>query len=108
MEENIRTNQQNKSLHKYFQEVADLLNESGIPVSVFYSNIEADYTKESIKELFRSFLRSKYGKGSTTQMTTKEVQSVWEEVNRHLSQFGFHCPFPSQETMINYDDKMFM
>ncbi len=104
VEEVVRTQLQNRALHKYFQEVADLLNESGISMEVFYKDIQCDYTRESVKELFRGFLRTKYGKGSTTQMTTKEVQSVWEEVNRHLSQFGFHCPFPSSEQLINYDE----
>lgn len=99
-----RTNKQNRSIHKYFSEVADLLNESGIPLSVFYSDIEADYTMESVKALFRSFLKVKYGKSSTAQMTTEEIQAVWEEVNRHLSKHGIHIPFPSSEALINYDE----
>lgn len=106
MDKNI-TRQQQKSIHKYFQEVADLLNESGISMSVVYENVEADFTKESIKGLFKAFLKAKYGKGSTTQMTTKEAQSVWEEVNRHMAQFGMHIPFPSTEQLINYDENKY-
>lgn len=106
--EKTRTLLQNRSIHKYFQEVADMLNESGIPIAVFYSDIEADYTKEAVKSLFRAFLKEKYGKDSTKQMDTKEVQEVWEEVNRHLSKHGIHIPFPSREQLINYDDERFM
>lgn len=107
MEEKPRTNLQSRALHKYFSEVADLLNESGISMEVFYRDIQCDYTMESVKSLFRSFLKAKYGKGSTAQMTTKEVQSVWEEVNRHLSQHGVHVPFPSSEQLINYDENKY-
>lgn len=97
-----RTSAQNRALHKYCTEIADLLNESGISQSVFYKNIEADYTKENIKELWRSFARVKYGKKSTTEFTTQEINAVFEEVNRHISQFGIHLPFPSQENTDNY------
>lgn len=97
-----RTQAQNRALHKYCEEISNLLNESGISQSVFYKNIEADYTKENIKELWRSFARAKYGKKSTTEFTTQEINAVFEEVNRHLAQFGIHLPFPSQENTDNY------
>lgn len=98
-----RTIQQNKAMHKYFAEVAEALNEMGLAQSVFYENIEADYTKENIKELWRSFARIKYGKDSTVDLSTIEVTEIYEEVNRHLSKFGIHIPFPSIEEAM---DKM--
>lgn len=97
-----RTSAQNRSLHKYCQEVATELNNSGIAQSVFYRNIEADYTMENIKELWRSFARAKYGKKSTTEFTTQELNAVFEEVNRHIAQFGIHIAFPSAENTENY------
>ena len=92
-----RTTKQNSSLHKYCTEVAQLLNESGISKEVFYRNIQADYTMENIKELWRSFARTKYGKGSTKDLTTVEIQNIFEEVNRHISQFGVYVVWPSQD-----------
>lgn len=97
-----RTYKQNRSLHKYCQEVADELNASGIGVSVFYKDIKADHTMESVKELWRSFARAKYGKKSTTEFTTKEINEVYDEVNRHLAKFGIHIGFPSQENTEEY------
>ena len=95
----LRTNAQNRALHKYATEVAIELNNAGISQSVFYKNIEADYTMENIKELWRSFARTKYGKKSTTQLTTREINEIYDEVNRHIAQFGIHVAFPSQEFM---------
>lgn len=100
--ERKRTIQQNKSLHRWCEETARELNNSGISKSVFYSNIEADYTPENIKELWRSFARAKYGKSSTTELTTKEFTEIYEEMNRLLSQFGIFMPFPSETNSDNY------
>ena len=104
MESKQRTAVQNNSLHLYCTEIAELLNEHGISLEVFYKNIEADHTMESVKELWRSFARSKYGKVSTADLTTKELQAIYEEVNRHVAKFGIHVPFPSEESLINYED----
>lgn len=101
IEQEQRTIQQNKAMHKYFSEVAQALNEAGIAQSVFYENIEADYTMESIKELWRSFARAKYRKDSTADLSTMEVTEIYEEVNRHLSKFGIYLPFPSIEEKMN-------
>ena len=90
-----RTKQQNKAMHKYFEEVADVLNENGIAQSVFLENLEVDYTKETIKDIWRAIVKKKFGKESTADLTTKELQDVFEEFNRHLAKFGLHIPFPS-------------
>lgn len=101
-QEKKRSLAQNASLHRWCEETARELNNSGISKSVFYQNIEADYTMENIKELWRSFARTKYGKNSTTELTTKEFTEIYEECNRHLSQFGLYMPFPSEENTSNY------
>ena len=102
-EEKQRSSLQNNSLHLYCTEMAAMLNDSGISVSVVYENIEADHTMENVKQLFRTFAIAKYGKKSTTELTTDEMTKVYEEVNRHYSKFGVHLPWPSQESLINYE-----
>lgn len=92
-----RTNAQNRSLHKYCSELATELNNAGVSVAVFMENIEADHTMESVKELWRAFARAKYGKSSTTELTKKEINDIYEEVNRHVSQWGIHIAWPSNE-----------
>jgi hypothetical protein len=98
-----RTSTQNRALHKYFEEVADVLNESGITQDVFFKDIEVDYTKETIKHLWRCISKKKFGKESTADLTTTELQEVYEEMNRHVSKFGFHIPFPSYAA--DYDEE---
>lgn len=92
-----RSLKQNNALHAYCSEVADMLNEAGIQKSVFYKNIYADFTMENIKELWRSIARAKYGKDSTKDLTKDELQSIYEEINRHLAQFHIHIAFPSSD-----------
>lgn len=93
-----RTNQQNKSLHKYCSEVADTLNESGISVLVFFQGLEVDFTAEMIKSIIRRIGKVKYGKDSTANLNTIELTVCWEEFNRHLAnKTGLHIPWPSKE-----------
>lgn len=68
-----RTTRQNRSLHKWFEEVSRECNNSGIDMKVLVSNLRVDTTPESIKSIFREIGRLKYGKVSTADLTTKEV-----------------------------------
>lgn len=90
-----RTPQQNKAMHVYFEEVADLLNESGISVQLFLKDFEIDYSKEMIKGIWRRIAEKKFGKESTADLTTRELQDIFEEFNRQVSKHGIHLPFPS-------------
>lgn len=93
-----RTDSQNRALHKYCSELAVELQSAGIPLEVFVHLIEADYTMEAVKEVFRAFARAKFQKKSTADLTTKEIQEVYEEMSRHVSQFGIYMAWPSNDT----------
>lgn len=97
-----RSNKQNRALHKYCTELANELNNAGIGIDVFFKNIQADHTMETVKELWRGFARTKYGKTSTAGLTTKELNDIYDEVNRHVSQWGIEMAFPSQENTDEY------
>lgn len=97
-----RTNKMNRSLHRYCSELATELQNAGVPLEVFVHLIEADYTMEAVKEVFRAFARAKFHKSSTADLTTKEIQEVYEEMNRHVAQFGIHIAWPSIEETDNY------
>ena len=99
LEEKQRTLLQNRSLHKYCTDIADLLNESGISMAVFFQDIEVDFTMEIVKELFRKIARVKYNKTSTKILTTSELTAIAEEVNRHLAKHGLHVEWPSKESL---------
>lgn len=95
--EQQRTRQQNKSLHKYCTLLAEELNNHGVSMKAFISDIFVDHTMESVKSLFRAIAEKKYGKTSTASFTTKQIKEVYEEVNRHTSQFGISIAWPSRE-----------
>jgi len=98
----IRTLAQNRALHKWCTECAVELSNSGITVQAFVKDLEADFTMETVKMMWRAFAKAKYGKESTTELTSKQINEVYDECNRHLAQFGIHLPFPSQEQTDEY------
>lgn len=98
-----RTLQQNRALHLLFDMLADELNSAGLDMrKVLKPGIAIPWTKTSVKEfLWRPVQRSMFGKVSTIQITTKELQDTFDVLNRHLGeQFGLHVPFPSIEEII--------
>lgn len=97
MTEKQRTSQQNKALHKWCEEMAVELQNAGVPLDVFFKNTQADYTKETVKNLWRGFAKAKYDKDSTADLTTAQINEIYDECNRHTAQWGIHLPFPSSE-----------
>lgn len=94
-----RTLQQNKSLHKYCELVADELNEAGFDIKIA---IKADvpWNKDRVKDLWwRELQKAQFGKKSTTQLTTLEIQQVYETMNRSLAGLGIHIAWPSLESL---------
>ena len=96
-----RTGQQNKALHKYFELLADALNEAGFTVQlVLKEKVELDWNERSVKELlWRTAQQALLGKVSTTDLDKQEdISLIYDHLNRHLStKFGLHVPFPSNE-----------
>lgn len=95
-----RTTQQNKALHLYFTMLADELNGAGLDMrKALKQDIEIPWGTESVKDyLWRPIQRVVLKKESTTELTTNEIDKVWEILNRHLGEkFGIHIPFPCIE-----------
>jgi hypothetical protein len=92
-----RTHLQNKSIHSWFTEASRELNNAGIDFKVLVSGLKVDATPELVKSVFRQIGYTKFSKKSTTELTTKEFQECWEEMNRLLANVGIHCPYHSQE-----------
>ena len=97
-----RTAQQNRALHLYFELIADQLNEAGLDMrAVLKPEVEIPWTARNIKEfIWRPVQKLQLGKDSTTNLTTKEIDIVFETVNRHLAKHGVHVPFPSIEDLM--------
>lgn len=101
-----RTITQNSALHLYFQQLAEKLTESGLDMRIVLKpDIEIRWTKESVKEyLWRPVMETMFGNKSTTEMTTSDIDAIFEVITKHLGEkfgeFVDYLPFPSIETLI--------
>lgn len=105
----LRTLTQNSALHLYYTHLADALNSAGLDMrATLKPEIEIPWDANSIKNyLWRPIQKMQLGKESTTTLTTKEIDIVFDTLNRHLAdKFGLHIDFPNIETlMLNEESK---
>lgn len=98
-----RTLKQNRALHLLFTHLADELNDAGFDMrKTLKPEVEIPWNGKTIKEyMWRPVMKAQLRKESTTELNTKEIDSVFETINRHLGEkFGLHVPFPSIETLM--------
>ena len=99
-----RSELQNKALHKYFELLADTFNDAGLDMKkVLKPEIDIPWSKLSVKEyIWRPVMKAQLQKSSTTELTTKEIDKVFDTINRFLSEkFGITESFPSIEEIIS-------
>ena len=101
-EEKQRTLQQNKALHLLFEMLAEELNEKGLDMRKTLKP-----SKDMVKEyIWRPIQKAQLGKKSTTERTTKDIDKVFETINRFLGEkHKVHVPFPSIEEVMDYVPK---
>lgn len=98
-----RTEVQNRSLHLYFELIAQRLNDAGYDVQTVIKQVmDVSWSKILVKELLWKRAQEKMlGKKSTTELTTKEIDIVFDQVNRFLAEkFGISEPWPSLDELI--------
>ena|SRR3990167_5222374 len=95
-----RTNQQNRALHKMFELLADELNNHGLTVTkVIKADIQ--WNKVRVKELlWRELQLAQTGKKSTTELTTKEIDQIFQTLNQAIGTLGIQINFPSINNII--------
>ena len=98
-----RTDQQNRALHLYFKFLAKAFNDAGLDMrAVLKEEVEIPWNKDTVKEfLWRPVQKLQLQKKSTTELTTTDLDEVFETLNRYIAKFGIHVPFPSLEDMLN-------
>jgi len=104
--EKQRTILQNRALHKLFELMAKSLNNAGYDMKkTLKPEIEIPWSGETIKEyIWRPIMNAQLHKTSTTEMTTKEVNEVFETILRHFGEkFGLEIQFPSVESLMEYE-----
>ncbi len=99
-----RTSQQNRALHVLFRLLADTLNENGLDMrKTLKPEVDILWNDKTVKEyLWRPIQKAQLTKNSTTELTTVEIDQVFETINKHLGEkFGLKVVFPSiQELML--------
>lgn len=93
-----RTLTQNAALHVYFELIADALNDAGLDMrKVLKPGIDIPWSSETVKNyIWRPVQQAQLGKISTTELTTVEIDKVFNTINRYLGEkFGVHEPWPS-------------
>lgn len=96
-----RTPTQNKALHKFFELLADSLNDAGWNVQkTLRHDVEIPWNPTLVKELiWRPVQEAMTEKHSTTELDRMEPSQIYEVLNLHLGEkLGIHVPFPSEET----------
>ncbi len=91
---------QNNSLHKYCTLLAEELNNAGMDLrAVIRDEIEIPWNKDSVKSyLWKPIQKSLFQKESTTELTTGEVDKVYELLNKTVGErTGVFVPWPSEE-----------
>lgn len=103
-----RTSQQNRALHKWFDLLAEALNDAGFDIkTTIRQDMDIPWTALTIKELLWRPVQKVYlRKQSTTQMQTKDIDKIYDIINREIGQrTGIDVPmFPSIEQMIAYEE----
>lgn len=108
-QEKQRTLKQNNALHLMFEMLAEQLNEAGLDMrKTLKPSVDIPWLKESVKDyLWRPVQEAVMGKKSTTELTTKDIDKVFEILNRHLGEkFGIELEFPSVEEVLRRQEKV--
>lgn len=94
-----RTNQQNNALHLMFEQLANELNDRGMYIGQVI-RFDAPWNATRVKELiWREVQKKMTGKQSTTELTTKEIDQIFEVIHQALASKGIEVDFPSIESI---------
>ena len=100
MNDRQRTLQQNKSVWLFFTMLAQELNDSGYDQrKVLKPSIAIPWSKDSIHQmLWLPVQEAMFGTDSTTELTSDQIDKVYDVLNRHLGEItGVSVEFPSQD-----------
>lgn len=97
-----RTTTQNAAMHKYFELMAQALNDAGYSYSDFVELVEEKgnqvaWTESNFKETgWRLVQRAMFNKESTSDLETHEVTKVYEVINARFAELaGVSMNFPN-------------
>ena len=98
-----RTIKQNRALHLFYYQLAELLNEHGLDMkAVLKEDVDIPWTTENVKNhLWRPLQEAYLNKKSTIQLETNEIDKIYNILCKMLGEkFGLHQEFPNMENYI--------
>lgn len=99
-----RSDAQNRALHKLFELYAEELNTAGLTITKVIK-VDIPWNKTTVKELlWRPTQETQVMKKSTTELTTKEIDQVFDVINKAVGELGLHVGFPSIEQVIHNNE----
>lgn len=97
MTETFRTQKQNNSMHKYFSDLSEALNDAGLDMKKFLKpGVDIPWTPSSVKRhIWKPVQDAMFDKESTADLNTAEVDAVYKVISRHISEkHGINVEFP--------------
>jgi hypothetical protein len=100
-----RTLTQNAALHVYYRNLADALNDAGMDVrKTLKPSFYMMWTPNLVKELlWKPIQEALTGQKSTTKIERADPSKVYDVLHNKLTDWGIDVPFPSVESIGNYD-----
>ena len=99
-----RTSLQNRSLHLWFTQLAEALNDAGYDMrKVIKGEFPITWTDYNVKEyLFRPVMNAHFGYKSTKQLKTADIDKIYMAIDKTIAErTGVHVDWPCLETMMN-------
>ena len=97
-----RSGQQNKAIHLYCEQLAEVLNDAGLDMRRFL-RVDRDipWNKDSVKEyIWKEIQIAMFQEESTSELEAGQVDQVYSVLDRNTQQkHGIHVPFPSRHTL---------
>lgn len=98
----ILSSKQNRALHKWYALLTYKMKNQGLDMrQVLKPEIEITPTLELVKNyIWRPIQIAKYNKESVTEIDSKELNGVYEDLDRFfLTKHNINLPFPSEDNL---------
>jgi deoxyribodipyrimidine photolyase len=101
--ETKRSTAQNKSLHKLFGDISRYCIEHNIDMQTVMEHMKryrCEASTTAVKSTWHDIQKTLLNKSSTTELTTQELNEVYEEFSKMWSEITKqHFPFPSYDSL---------